>query len=365
VISVGKPLLGDEERAAVDRVLRSGHLAQGPEVERFEDEFSTALVAGRPCVAVSSGTSGLHLALLACGIGPGDEVVVPAFTFAATANAVALTGATPVFADIDLDTFCLDAASVKDVVSPRTAAVMPVHLYGHPADMDALVNLCGQQGLRLVEDAAQAHGAAWRGQPVGSFGQAAMFSLYPTKNMTAGEGGMVAADDPGVLRSMRLLRNQGMLTRYRNEVIGYNARMSDLHAAIGREQLRKLPTWNQRRVENAAFLSEHLTSVTVPRTAVGATHVFHQYTVLVDADAAERDRMVAALGSEHGVEAGVYYPVPLHELPSLAHYAPRTDLARTSTAAAQCFSLPVHPALSRADLETIVDAVNSVARAGS
>ena len=200
-------------------------------------------------------------------IGPGDEVVVPSFTFAATANAVALTGATPVFADIDLQTFCLDVASVKEVLSPRTAGVMPVHLYGHPADMDALLTLCEQHGIALFEDAAQAHGATWDGRPVGSFGRMAMFSLYPTKNMTAGEGGMVAVDGSDVLRAMQLLRNQGMLRRYENEVVGFNARMTDLHAAIGRVQLRKLPAWNRKRRENAAFLSAHLSNVTVPQTS--------------------------------------------------------------------------------------------------
>ena len=291
--------------------------------------------------------------------------MVPSFTFAATANAVALTGATPVFADIDLETFCLDAASVKEVLSPKTAAVMPVHLYGHPADMQAFGMLCEQHDIVLFEDAAQAHGATWDGRPVGSFGRMAMFSLYPTKNMTAGEGGMVAVNEPDVLRSMRLLRNQGMLRRYENEVVGFNARMTDLHAAIGREQLRKLPSWNQRRRENAAFLSKHLSSVTVPRTASRAQHVFHQYTVLVDVDAVERDRMVAALATEHGVGAGVYYPTPLHELPSLSRYSPRTELTKTKVAASRCISLPVHPALTSQDLETIVDAMNAVVRAGS
>ena len=364
MISVGHPLLGVEEREAVDRVLRTGQIAQGPEIECFENEFSEALVDGRPCVAVSSGTSGLHLGLLACGIGPGDEVVVPSFTFAATANAVALTGATPVFADIDLQTFCLDVASVKEVLSSRTAAVMPVHLFGHPADMDAFDTLCAQQGIGLFEDAAQAHGATWGGRPVGAFGRMAMFSFYRTKNMTAGEGGMVTVSEPEVLRSVRLLRNQGMLRRYENEIIGFNARMTDLQAAIGREQLRKLPAWNERRRDNADFLSAHLAGVTIPHTSAKARHVFHQYTVLVDADTAERDRIVSALAEEHGVGAGVYYPIPLHRMPSLSQFAPRTDLSRSETIAARCISLPVHPALSEHDLETIVDAVNSVVRAG-
>ncbi len=364
MIPVGQPLLGDEERAAVDRVMASGMLAQGPEVEAFEREFGAALVDGRPCVATSSGTSGLHLGLLACGVGPGDEVVVPSFTFAATANAVALTGATPVFADIDLDTFCLEVASVKDVLSERTVAVMPVHLYGHPADLDGLTALCEQHGVLLVEDAAQAHGASWRGRAVGSFGAMAMFSLYPTKNMTSGEGGMVAAEDAEVLRSLRLLRNHGMLRRYENEVVGFNARMTDLHAAIGRAQLVKLPGWNDARRANAEFLSHHLKGVTLPTVVDGAVHVFHQYTVLVG-DGSERDRMARALAEEHGVRTGVYYPVPLHELASLRRCAPRTDLARSYAASARCLSLPVHPGLSQQDLEVVVTAVNAVAAAGA
>ncbi len=345
--------------------MRSGQIAQGPEVEHFETEFSNALVEGRPCVAVNSGTAGLHLGLLACGVGPGDEVVVPSFTFAATANAVALTGATPVFADIDLGSFGLDAASVKEVLTDRTVGVMPVHLYGHPADVDGLIALCEQHGIALFEDAAQAHGAAWNGKPVGCFGAMAMFSLYPTKNMTSGEGGMVAVSDPGVLRSMRLLRNQGMLRRYENELVGFNARMTDLHAAIGRVQLGRLPRWNEIRRANAAFLSQNLRGVTVPTVADGATHVFHQYTILVDGDAAERDRMARALAEEYGVGTGVYYPTPLHELPSLRRYAPRTEMARTLRAAAQCLSLPVHPGLSFEDLEKVVIATNAVVKAGA
>ena len=241
MIPAARPLIGDEEREAVDRVLRSGMLAQGPEVAAFEREFAEAIVGGRSCVAVNSGTSGLHLGLLAAGVGPGDEVVVPSFTFAATANSVALTGATPVFADIDPDTYCLDVASVKEAMTDRTTGILPVHLYGHPADMTALGDLASTNGLALFEDAAQAHGATWHGRPVGSFGAFAMFSLYPTKNMTSGEGGMVACATPSLVRAVQLLRNQGMERRYENEVVGFNARMTDLHAAIGRVQLRKLP----------------------------------------------------------------------------------------------------------------------------
>jgi perosamine synthetase len=358
MIPAAKPLIGDEERAAVDRILRSGVIAQGPEVAAFESEFAEHLVDGRICVAVSSGTAGLHLGLLAVGVGPGDEVIVPSFTFAATANSVALTGATPVFADIEPDYFCLDPAAVEAVVTSRTRGIMPVHLYGHPADMDAIVGVAAEHGLAVYEDAAQAHGARWQGRPVGSFGSFAMFSLYPTKNMTSGEGGMVACADEQVARMLRLLRNQGMERRYENEVVGFNARMTDLHAAIGRVQLTKLDGWTEQRRSNAAFLDEHLEGVVIPPVADGAEHVYHQYTVRVPDD---RDRFAKALAEEHGVGSGVYYPVPNHRLPSFGR---DLDLPETERAAAEVLSLPVHPALSQEDLERVAAAVNTVATAG-
>jgi dTDP-4-amino-4,6-dideoxygalactose transaminase len=358
-IPAAKPQIGDEERAAVDRVLRSGMIAQGPEVAAFEKEFGDVLVDGRTCVAVSSGTAGLHLGLLAAGVGAGDEVIVPSFTFAATANSVALSGATPVFADIDPDTYCLDVASVEQALTDRTVGIMPVHLYGHPADMTALGELAAKHGVQLFEDAAQAHGARWQGSPVGSFGSFAMFSLYPTKNMTSGEGGMVACATPEIARNVRLLRNQGMEKRYENEVVGFNARMTDVHAAIGRVQLEKLAAWTATRQSNAAFLSAHLEGVGVPTIAEGATHVWHQYTIRV---AADRDGFAAALASEHGVGSGVYYPIPNHQLPS---FGLDYDLPATARACAEVLSLPVHPALTPEDLERIVNGVNAVAKAGA
>jgi dTDP-4-amino-4,6-dideoxygalactose transaminase len=362
MIPAAKPLIGDEERAAVDRVLQSGMIAGGPEVAAFETEFAAELVDGRTCVAVNSGTAGSHLGLLAAGVGPGDEVIVPSFTFAATANSVALTGATPVFVDIEPEHFCLDPAAVEAAVTPRTKGIMPVHLYGHPADMGALGDIAERHGLAIYEDAAQAHGAAWQGRPVGTFGEFAMFSLYPTKNMTSGEGGMVSCAHDELARQVRLLRNQGMERRYENEVVGFNARMTDVHAAIGREQLKKLPGWTARRQANAAFLDANLSGVVVPPVADGATHVYHQYTIrVVDHD---RDAFAAEL-AERGVGSGVYYPIPNHRLPSLTRFAPGLDLPVTEQAAAQALSLPVHPALSDADLETIVSVVNAVAGAGS
>ncbi|MGH8774623.1 MAG: DegT/DnrJ/EryC1/StrS family aminotransferase [Jiangellaceae bacterium] len=359
MIPAAKPIIGEEERAAVDRVLRSGMIAQGPEVASFEQEFADALVCGRTTVAVSSGTTGLHLGLLAAGLGPGDAVIVPSFTFAATANSVALTGATPVFADIEPGYFGLSPAAVEAAVTERTVGIMPVHLYGHPADLTGLAAVAEKHGLRLFEDAAQAHGATWQGAPVGSFGTFAMFSLYPTKNMTSVEGGMVSCETEEVARQLRLLRNQGMERRYENEIVGFNARMTDVHAAIGRVQLTKLPAWTAQRQANARFFDQHLEGVTVPPVADGATHVYHQYTVRVTDD---REGFARALSEEHGIGTGVYYPIPNHRLPSFRR---TIDLPETEKAAREALSLPVHPSLSDDDLDRVVTAVNIVAKAGA
>lgn len=358
MIPAAQPIVGAEEREAVDRVLRSGMLAQGPEVKAFEDEFSE-IVGGRHCIAVNSGTSALHMAFIAAGIGPGDEVIVPSFSFAATANSVCLAGATPVFADIEEDFFNLDPRSVEAAITSRTKAVMPVHLYGHPASMFELSKICARHSIVLMEDAAQAHAASLNGTPVGAFGVAASFSFYPTKNMTSGEGGMITTADDKVARMLRLLRNQGMERRYENEVIGFNTRMTDIHAAIGRVQLSKLAGWTRSRQANAAFLTENIRGVIVPAVAPGAEHVYHQYTVrIVDLD---RDRFAEEL-TRRGVGNGVYYPTPIHRLPS---FGLDLDLPVTESIASQCLSLPVHPSLSEVDLETIVETVNSVAAAGA
>ena len=361
-IPPAKPIIGDEEREAVDRVMRSGMVAQGPEVAAFEQEFSAHFVQDRPCVAVNSGTSGLHLGLLAAGVGPGDEVIVPSFTFAATGNSVALTGATPVFVDIEPETFTLDPAAVDAAITDKTKGILPVHLYGHPARMRELLEISEKRGVSLYEDAAQAHGASLDGRPVGTFGEWAMFSLYPTKNMTSGEGGMVSTVDEAFARRVKLLRNQGMERQYENEVVGFNARMTDIHAAIGRVQLTKVDAWTKTRQENAAFLDANLQGVVIPPVAEGAQHVYHQYTIRVLED---RDGFVKALKDEHNVGSGVYYPIPNHRLPSLAPYAPGLELPETERAASQVVSLPVHPSLSQDDLERIVAAVNAVAKAGA
>ena len=362
MIPAAQPIIGDDEIRAVERVLRSGALAQGPEVAAFEAEFSHH-VAERNCVAVNSGTSALHLALLALGIGPGDEVIVPSFTFAASANSIRLAGASPIFADIDIDTYCLDPGSVESAITPRTAAVMPVHLYGQPAEMTAIKKIAARHGLAVVEDAAQAHLAQHPDGCVGALGDAAAFSFYPTKNMTAGEGGMLVLADEARTRLARLLRNQGMERRYENEVVGFNLRMTDIHAAIGRAQLRRLPDWTTQRQNNAAVLDHGLTGVTTPVVRPGCTHVYHQYTIRVPAEI--RDAAVTSI-QENGVGVGVYYPIPVHRLPSFG-ICDRCSVAggqcdrlpNTDRAARECISLPIHPSLSADDLERIVSAVNT------
>jgi perosamine synthetase len=357
MIPAAKPIIGDEERAAVDRVLRSGMLAQGPEVKAFEEEFSK-FVEGRHCVAVNSGTSALHLGFIAAGIKAGDEVIVPSFSFAATANSVALAGGTPVFADIDPRSFNMDPAHVESLITSRTKAIMPVHLYGHIAAMDRFEAICKKHNLILIEDSAQAHLATLNGRPTGAWGSVASFSFYPTKNMTAGEGGMVTTDNADTARMIRLLRNQGQEVIYQNEVVGFNNRMTDIHAAIGRVQLRKLPEWTAIRQKNAEYLSAHLKNVVTPYVAPGTTHAYHQYTIRIEGeDAAKRDRFMAQI-RERGVGCGVYYPTPIYRLPS---FKLNLNLPETEKVIKECVSLPVHPSLSKADLEKIVTVVNDVA----
>jgi dTDP-4-amino-4,6-dideoxygalactose transaminase len=353
LIPVAKPEIGKAERKAVDRVMRSGLLAQGPEVTNFEKEFSK-FVEDRECVAVNSGTSALHVALLSLGIGKGDEVIVPSFTFAATANSVALTGATPIFVDIDPTTFCIDPKEIVRVITPKTKAIQAVHLYGLAADMPAIMKIAKKYKLLVIEDAAQAHLASIDGKPVGTFGDAAAFSFYPTKNMTSGEGGMIVFKDSSAARTARLYRNQGMEKRYENELVGFNLRMTDIHAAIGRVQLSKLKDRTQRRQENADYLSENISKlVAVPLAPKGYTHVFHQYTIKVQGN---RDSFASKL-TDLGVGSGVYYPIPVHELPA---FGKKKNLPNTSLICKQVLSLPVHPALSKRDLKTIIAAVNKV-----
>jgi perosamine synthetase len=354
-IPVVRPHLGDEERQAVARVLESGQLAQGELVEAFEQRFA-AFCHVREAVAVSSGTAALHLALLAHGIGPGDEVITTPFSFAATANAVRLAGATPVFVDIEPDTYNLDPALVEAAVTARTRALLPVHLYGQPADMIALGAIAARHGLILIEDACQAHAAAIEGRPVGSFGTGC-FSFYATKNMTTGEGGIITTDDPGVASRVRLLRSHGQSARYHHESLGYNLRLTEIQAALGLAQLARLEQLTARRIANAAYLTAHLDERLIkPVVRPGYRHVYHQYTVRV---LSNRDTVARTL-AECGIGTAVHYPCPIHLQPAYAEWSRAVSLPQAEAAAREVLSLPVHPALSAADLETIVREVNDV-----
>jgi perosamine synthetase len=346
-----------EERDAVMRVLDSGRIVQGPEVAAFEQAFA-GHVAGRESIAVNSGTSALHLALLAAGIGPGDEVIVPSFSFAASANAIAMTGAVPIFVDIESGSFCLDPARVEVLVGPQTAAIMAVHLYGHPADTTALATITDRYGLLLVEDAAQAVGASADGTPVGALGDVAAFSFYATKNLSTGEGGMVVASDPQIARRVRLLRNQGMERVYHNEIAGLNNRMTEIAAALGQISLARLGQRNRVRREWAAAYDAGLREVvTVPPVRPGVEHAYHQYTIRT----AARDEVVRRL-DEQGVEARVFYPTPIHRLPA---YALDADLPVTERATREVMSLPIRPDLTEDQVRYVVESVREIVRSVS
>ena len=350
MIPLAAPIIGKEERDAIARVIESGQLVQGKEVEAFELEFSE-IFDGLHCVALNSGTSSLHLGLLASGVGKGDEVIIPSFTFAATANAVSLTGATPVFADIDPDTFCISVKSIESCISKRTAGVMPVHLFGHPADMTGIRELASQHGILVFEDAAQAHLASLDGKLVGTFGDFAAFSFYPSKNMTTGEGGMLVTKHAETARKVKLLRNQGMDVPYQNEIVGFNNRMTEISAAMGRAQLRKLPKFNRARIANAEIFNSRLLGVVTPVVVEGATHVYHQYTVRTDNRAGLEERL-----SERGIGFGVYYKTPVHMFPS---FNQMLDLPETEKAAEEVISLPVHPSLTEVQIDEIVEVVSN------
>lgn len=355
-IALAHPVIGEEEKRAVLQVLESGQLSQGPVVAAFEEAFAR-WVGVKHAVAVSSGTAGLHLALLAHGIGEGDEVVTAPFTFIASANSVLFVRAKPVFADVEGDTFCIDPTWVEAAITPRTRALLPVHLYGHPAPMPELGEIARRRGLVLVEDACQAHGATVRGRKVGALGHTAVFSLYPTKNMTSAEGGFVTTDDPAIASAVRTLRQHGESERYHHRVLGFNFRMTDVAAAIGLAQLARLDGFNIARRRNAQALDAGLAEIgglIVPVQRPGYGHVYHQYTVRVGDG---RDRLRSALAAR-GIGSGVYYPVPIHKQPVYAERGYASQSFPTSERLAkEVLSLPVHPALSDADLQRIIQAV--------
>ncbi len=353
MIPISKPFIGEEEKAAVLAVLDSGYLVQGPRAAELEQRF-TELCQTKHAIATSSGTTALHVALLAHEIGPGDEVITTPFTFIASVNSILYAGAKPVLVDIQEDTFNIDPELIEQAITPRTKAIVPVHLFGYPCDMGAIMDIAERHNLIVIEDAAQAIGAKYQGQPVGGFGTAC-FSLYATKNVMAGEGGMITTNDDAAAERARMIRSHGMKRRYHHDMMGYNFRISDLHAAIALAQMDRLEAFTAKRRENAAYLSAHLQSVRVPTVKPGYEHVWHQYTVCYEGD---RDAAVKQL-SEAGVGTGIFYPIPAHKqahLQSLGYG--ELSLPVVEKLSQQVISLPVHPQLSQQDLETIVREVN-------
>jgi perosamine synthetase len=355
MIPIARPDLGSDEIAAVTQVLESGMIAQGRKVAELEGLWAE-FVGVRHAIAMGNGTLALMAIFAGIGLEPGDEVITVAHTFAATANAILYTGATPVFVDIEPDTYLIDAKRIEAAITPRTRAICPVHLFGLVADMDMIRAIADRHGLIVVEDACQAHGATFRDRKAGSFGHGA-FSLYATKNMTTAEGGFVTTNDDRLADWLRLYRNQGMRSRYEFEMLGFNFRLTDVAAAIGVAQFGKLERNTARRRAIAAAYDDAFADLPVglPTTPDGRVHVFHQYTIDVGDD---RDAILANL-REAGIGADVYYPIPVHRQAYIMERGLHADLPVTDAAAARTLALPMFPGLTDAEQAQVIDAFRS------
>jgi perosamine synthetase len=354
MIPIAKPLIGDEEKTAVMNVLNSGMIASGPRTEEFEKKFAE-YVGTKYAIATTSGTTALHLGLLALGITHGDEVILPAFSFIASANAPLFCDAVPVFCDVDPKTFNIDAEHIKKLITNKTKAIMPVHLYGQAADMNPIEEIAEKYGLHIIGDACQAHGAVYNGKKVGSFGDLECFSFYPTKNMTTGEGGMVTTNNDEIAELILSLRNHGREKTkwgYEHGRLGYNYRLTDIGAAIGLEQLKKLPKNIELRQKNAQYFDTQLSGVEIPYILPAAQHAYHQYTI----KSKNREILIQNL-KKNEIGYGIYYPQPLYTYKHLKKYV-HDKLNTTELLTNQVISLPVHPALKSEDLKQIVSVVN-------
>ncbi len=359
MIPISKPDIGLAEEEAVLEVLRSGMLAMGPKTKAFEEAWAE-YCGVKHAILMSNGTVAQEAVLHGLGIGPGDEVITVSFSFNATVSVILRVGATPVFVDIRADDFCMDPDQVEAAITPRTKAIMPVHLYGLMADMAPLEDIAKRHGIVIIEDAAQAHGAAYAGRKAGQFGPA-MFSLYATKNLMTGEGGFATTDDDALADRIRIFRNHGMRVRYYHESLGTNYKPGDIAAAIGLAQLPRLDERTARRRENAAFLREQLGSdYLVPSVPAGRDHVWHQFVMRFPG---ERQTVIDGLAAR-GVGTLIYYPVPIHKQAYVQSYVPGAqdlDLPVTNLLSDEVLAVPVHPKLSGDDLATIVAAVREVA----
>ena len=341
--------------AAIARVIENTSFILGPEVRAFEASFA-GYVGARACIGVNSGTAALQLALMAAGIGAGDEVIVPSFTFFATAEAVSVLGATPVFVDIDPISYTITADGIVRAISSRTRAIIPVHLYGQSVDLDPILELAAKHNLHVIEDAAQAHGAEYKGKPLGALGSAGCFSFYPSKNLGAyGEAGAIVTNDEELATRLRLLRDHGSTSKYAHAIVGYNFRMEEIQAAVLSVKLPHLDKWNDARRANAARYNAALTQsgLVLPREMDYARHIYHVYAVQTD----KRDDLQKGLTAA-GVQSGVHYPIPIHLQPAYASLGyKRGDLPVTEELAERVLSLPMFPELSNEQIDRVAEVV--------
>lgn len=351
MIPIAKPNIGEEEKKAVLDVLSSGMLAQGKKVAEFEEKFAL-YVGAKYAIATNNGTTALHCMLLAHGIGPGDEVITSPFTFIASANAILYCGGKPVFVDIDEESYNIDPLLIEEKITDKTKAIMPVDLFGNPCDINKILEIAKKNNLVVLQDAAQAHGASVSGKKIGSFCTTS-FSFYPTKNMTTGEGGIITTNDEQINDKARLIRDHGSKVRYYHDVLGYNYRMTDICAAIGIEQLKKIEGFNQKRIENASYMAQKLsdiTFITTPKVRENTRHVFHQYTIRVP----NRDKVISAL-LDNGIGHSVFYPVPVNEQKLYKEKGYISDTPVASKVAKEVLSIPIHPLVTNQDINKIAE----------
>ncbi len=364
MIPIAKPIIGKEEKEAVTEVLNSGMLAQGKKVKELEERFAR-LCETKYAVALSSGTAAIHAALYAIGIKEGDEVITTPFTFVATASPILMQRAKVVFADVQEDTFNIDPDDVKRKITPKTKAIIVVDLFGQPADYDKLSKIAKEHNIVLVEDACQAVNAEYKGRKTGSFGKVAAFSLYATKNIVSGEGGILTTNDEEIYEKAKMFRHHGQSEKIRYEYLdlGYNYRMTDVHAAIALSQLHKLDEFTNKRIENAKMLTEGLKNIpgiTVPVIKDNVKHVFHQYTIKLNGFKLLRDQLIEKLKSK-GIESAIFYPKPLHLQPSFKKMRYKEgDFPIAEKLSKEVLSLPVHPAVTKDDIRTIINAIKEL-----
>jgi len=358
-VPIAQPVTGEEECRAAERVIMSGMLAQGPVVTEFEKQFA-GYCGTKHAIAVNNGTAALHAALHAAGIGPGDEVIVPSFSFIASATCVNMCGATPIFVDVNEKTFTISPEEIELAITRRTKAVIGVHLFGQPFDLSPVMRICKEEGIALIEDAAQAHGALYRGRRVGSFGSAGCFSFYPTMNMTTGEGGMVTTDDDELAARVRVFINHGQDRKYHHTSLGYDYRMTDVAAAIGLVQLGRLDGFNIMRNYNARFFDNHIRSpgIETPFVQPDVYHVFHQYVVKVTGEfPLERSALMELLASKE-IGSAIHYPTPIHRQPLYESIYNEAICPVSGRLAGQVLSLPVHPLVVDDQIEFICETIN-------